>query len=76
MWIDEVWLWSIGGMILPRKSRSTQRKTCPITALSTTYPLWVVLRLNLGLHVKSPTTDCLSHAVAHSFVCVYEVRQK
>jgi len=63
-------------MVLPRKSRSTWRKTCPITALSTTDPLWVALKLNLGLHGESPANNRLSHGMAHSFVEVYEVRQK
>jgi hypothetical protein len=38
-----------------------QRKTCPITTLSTTNPTRTDLGSNLGLHGKRPVSNCSSH---------------
>ena len=53
------WAWGIGGVILTREIRSTQRKTWPNAALSTTNPTWTGLILHLGLHDERPATSRL-----------------
>jgi len=36
-------------LIIARKNRSTRRKSCPSTTLSTTNPIWYGLEQNPGL---------------------------
>jgi len=38
---------------MPGEKRSTQRKTCPCTTLSTTNPTYTGLESNTGLHGDS-----------------------
>jgi hypothetical protein len=56
----------MGGMILIGTSRSTQKKTCPTPALSTTNPTWTGLVLKLGHHSERLANDSPSHDLAFS----------
>jgi hypothetical protein len=51
-------------MKLTGENRSTQRKTCPSTTLSTTNPTWTDPGSNPGLRGERPATYCLSHGTA------------
>jgi hypothetical protein len=48
-WQINVWVWSMGEMILTGRNRSTQRKTSPRATLSTINPTWLHLAKNKGL---------------------------
>ena len=54
-------LLSTGGMILTREYVSTERKTCPFTALYTTNPKQTGLALNPGLRAAVTATNLLNH---------------
>lgn len=54
-------------MVLRGENWSAQRKTCPRATLFAINPIWVDLRLNLGLHNHRPVTDLLrQHSQAKS----------
>jgi hypothetical protein len=40
----QIWVWSIGEMLLTGEGRSTMKKTCPNATLSTTNPTRIALR--------------------------------
>jgi hypothetical protein len=63
--MNEMWIESVGGMILIEENQSTCRKVCPIATLSTTNPIQTGLGSNPGhliwIAVKNVTVfDLLS----------------
>jgi hypothetical protein len=54
--------WSICGMILIRKRRSTWRQTCPGATWSI---IWAELGPNLGLRGERQATNRLGHVAAY-----------
>ena len=59
-WVNEIQVWSTGGVILWRENRSTWKRTCPSSSLYTTNLMWTGLELNQGICTESLTTNCLS----------------
>jgi hypothetical protein len=51
-------------MKLTWENRSTRRKICPSSTLSTTIPTWTDPGSNLGLRGERPSTNRLSHGMA------------
>jgi hypothetical protein len=51
---------------IDRGKPTTERKTCPSAALSTTNPTWTYPGLNLGLRSERPANNHLSHGTAMS----------
>lgn len=59
-WVNEIWLWSIDGVIPWRENQSTWRRACPSSNSYTTNLLWIGLGLNWVICTVSVTTNCLS----------------
>jgi hypothetical protein len=57
----DIWVCSLGRMILTRENWRTQRKTHPRATLSTTNPTWTDPSANPGLCGNRPATNHLSH---------------
>ena len=56
-------------MKLTGENRSTRRKTCPSTTLSTTNPTWTDQESNPGLRGERPATNRLSHVTVTGTSC-------
>ena len=54
--------------ILTMGNLSNTRKLCPSTTLSTTYPTWTVLSLNLGHHSERLERTHLNHGAGCEFL--------
>jgi hypothetical protein len=62
-----------GGMRIGRGNRSTRKKTCPSSTLSTTHPTWPDLGSNPSRRCGKPATNRLSYGTAYSLTLLYKL---
>jgi len=70
-----LYVWSIDGVLLTGKNRSTRRKTCVIATFCTTYLTWIKLRWYPGQRLRSlshgrPWRQKLTWIIFKDSICI------